>query len=248
MPNTFKKDLPVDFTIGIDPGYATQGISVWDNRSEVPSLMMSKSSTTSSGFDIWERVAWQFQRVRDVLSWLGQRGNVPLNCLLVLEEYRIAGGQKTSPAVTYNRATYDALFRERMARLFRFAFTVHPLIVHQFSMPSTVKKNLHPVYDGSISGVLQYMGHLWPELLHPSVLTVESEFHQVEWLGKKPPKRTSKGSWVSHASDAMVMALIGMSTFICTNMASRWNDKQRGKIKIYKETYSFDEEANRTFR
>lgn len=264
MSNIFNKDLPVDFTIAIDPGYATQGISVWDNRGQVPAPIMSKSTITDSSTDVWERVAWQFQRVRDVLRWLGQSGNVPLNCVLILEEYRVSGGQNTSPGVIYNRAIYDALFRERMARLFRFSFTIHPLIVQAFSglkvqkqMPIKTGKKKgqmqtrsvpHPEYDGSIDGIFRYLKTIWPDLLHPSVLTVESEFHQVEWLGKSPPKRTAKNSWVSHAMDAMVMALIGMSTFIYKGMAERWNDKQRGKIKELQEVYPFDEEANRTFR
>jgi hypothetical protein len=260
MSNTFNKDLPVDFTIGIDPGYATQGINVWDNRGPVPQLMMSKATVTDSNTDIWGRVEWQFQRVRDVLSWLGQRGNVPLNCLLVLEEYRVSGGQKTSPGVIYNRAFYDALFRERLARLFRFAITVHPSLVHLFSKimvsrPSVNKKGKpfnknvpHDVYDGSVPGVLRFIQHLWPDLVHPSVCEIESEFHQVEWLGKKPPKRTAKASWLAHAGDSMVMSLIGMTAFVYPGLMERLNAKQRGKIEELKETYSFHEEATRTFR
>jgi hypothetical protein len=246
MSNIFNKALPVDFTIGIDPGYATQGINVWDNRGPVPTLMMSKATTTDSDTDIWGRVEWQFQRVRDVMRWLGQRGNVPLNCLLVLEEYHAAG--KTSHRATYLRAFYDALFRERMIRLFRFPTTVHAMAVKIMSMPNTSKKERDPVYDGSVPGVLKYMGHLWPDLIHPSVCELESEFHQVEWLGKKPPKRTAKASWLAHAGDSMVMSLIGMAAFVYPGMAERLNAKQCGKIEELKETYSFHEEAARTFR
>lgn len=246
MSNTFSKSLPVDFTIGIDPGYATQGLSVWDNRGAMPVLMMSKATVTDSSSDIWERVDWQFQRVRDVLHWLGQRGNVPLNCLLVLEEYHAAG--KTSHSATYYRAFYDALFRERMSRLFRHAATIHAMAVKTCSMPETRKKNLHPVYDGSIGGVLAYMLNLWPELIHPSVASENCEFHQVEWLGKKPANRGTKGSWVAHASDAMVMSLTGMAAFVYPGMAERLNAKQREKIEAIKEIYSFHEEATRTFR
>jgi hypothetical protein len=261
MSLTFKRNLPVDFIIGIDPGYATQGINVFDCRHPVPKLLMSKATVTDSESDIWYRVEWQFQRIRDVLAWLGQHGNVPLNCLLVLEEYRVAGGQKTSPAVIYNRAFYDALFRERMARFFRFAITVHPMIVRLFSgltekqvvtdqktnKPKT--KNVpHSIYDGSIAGVLKYILHVWPELLHPSVAVEASEFHQVEWLGKKPARPGTKGSWVAHVGDAMVMSLIGMTAFIYPGMMERWNESQRGKIKSLEETYDFQEEINRTFR
>lgn len=260
MSNTFRKTLPIDFTIGIDPGYATQGINVWDNRGPAPQLLMSKATITNSKTDIWGRVEWQFQRIRDVLGWLGQRGNVPLNCLLVLEEYRVSGGQKTSPAVIYNRAFYDALFRERLARLFRFAITVHPLVVHLFSkvmvpVASTSKKGKaitknvpHEVYDGSVAGVLRYVQQMWPDLVHPSVCDVQSEFHQVEWLGNKPPKRGAKGSWVAHAGDSMVMSLIGMTAFVYPGLMDRLNAKQRTKIEEIQETYSFHEEAARTFR
>lgn len=268
MSNTFNKDLPIDFTIGIDPGYATQGINVWDNRGAVPQLMMSKATVTDSNTDIWGRVEWQFQRIRDVLFWLGQRGNVPLNCLLILEEYRVSGGQKTSPGVIYNRAFYDALFRERLAKLFRFAITVHPSLVHLFSkvmvqksVEVTIRKGEKKgqkkmqtrsvpddVYDGSVPGVLRYVQKMWPDLVHHSVCEIESEFHQVEWLGKSPPKRTAKASWLAHAGDSMVMSLIGMTAFIYPGLMDRLDAKQRGKIEELKETYSFHEEATRTFR
>lgn len=266
MSLTFKKSLPVDFVIGIDPGYATQGINVFDCREEIPRLMLSKATVTDSESDIWYRVEWQFQRIRDVLAWLGQQGNVPLNCLLVLEEYRVAGGQKTSPAVIYNRAFYDALFRERMARLFRFAITVHPLVVHQFSgltepgtatindkknpgKTKTVKKQVpHKVFDGSVGGLLKYMLHQWPELIHPSVAEETSPFHQVEWLGKKPSKPGTKGSWVAHVGDAMVMSLIGMTAFVYPGMLGRWNETQQEKAKALEEVYDFKAEITRNFR
>lgn len=229
--------LPVDFIVAVDPGYATQGISIYACDPQGPRPICSRATVTDNSIDIWERIEFQFSHIHALLDWLGSE-----NILLVLEEYHTSG--KTSHKATYYRAFYDALFRERLIPRVKYAVTIHPMNVRKLSC---IDKN-HKTFDGSPLGLLKYMGHLFPEVFHPSILTLMSEFHQLFYVGKKPPNRKTKNTWVSHCADAGMMGMIGATAFVYDGFLSRFDVKQQEKIKALQEAYTFQEEPCRTYR
>lgn len=254
--SVWTKKLPVDFVIGLDPGYATQGIAAYDCRGKSPLPILCRSTCTDSGQDLHSRIDWQFRRIEEALSQLGLHG-MRSNALLVLEEFHNTGHTSSATAV-YCRGVYDGLFRHRIAPRFQYAITLHPMLVRFFSSPYGNKKKdkdklRDKVYDGSPQGVLYYIKALWPELLPKDREHASLPFYQMEHLGKKPSGKSvhgpsAKGHWVGHSIDALLMATVGLLAFVYPDVTGSLDGQQKEKLKALTEIYDFRTEASRDYR
>lgn len=235
--------LDVDYVLGVDPGYATQGAAVIDRQGNI---QLFQSHVTTASLDVHMRALWQIFQIKQILMRFGT------NCLLVVEEFHAGASSKASPTSVYNRGWYDGLFREHIGMHIPYAVTAHNSAVWAFSEAYRVYEVVE-VKQGkekkrwkkpTVEEILEYTFRLWP-WLQPQHVNPLDYWERLENRGRKPDGKldsieTPKKSKM-HATDALVMAGMGFVSCIAPSFISRCTEKQRKWILDVHGTYQFEE-------
>lgn len=211
--------------VGIDPGYATQGIAVIDLQ-PAPRVVGLHASSTDNQYDQDYRSRWQIERAfRTLLPFSSYGLNIP--GMLVLEEFHASAYGKSPPMNAYYRGWYDCIFRERLASKFQSAITVHPMHVRLWSgkFDKVPKKAEASTPDETLSFLLKIAPNLFDGQLRDQL--------KIDCLGKK---QTANSLFV-HAVDALVMAVMGVAAYVQPEWGRGRTAKQQAWIQKIHETY-----------
>ena len=210
--------------IGVDPGYATQGMAIISVDPE-PRLVKLHVSTTDNEYDQHTRTQWQLDRALAVLSPFMSYGR--LQALLMLEEFHASAFGRSPPMNAYYRGWYDCMLRERVASRFEAAVTVHAMHVRlwsgNFQKVPNKKESSSP--DETASFLLNIARNLFDGQLVDHL--------EIDCLGKK---QTAK-SCVVHAADSLVMAVMGIAAYVKPEWKRGRTQKQQEWIQKIHETY-----------
>jgi hypothetical protein len=230
----------VDFTVAVDPGYATQGVCVL-NKAGMPIKLFSSVST--AGYDIYRRCHWQIHQLTELLAEIG--GNV----LLMIEEFHASQGGKTSHESVYRRGWYDALLREHIIPKVRFAVSVHAMKVHQWAEPfrntqvvDGKKKWIKP----TVQQIFEYVGRYTPWVnfssvaFHPEKMWERRELRGFDAKGKKDSIEAKEKS-IMHAADALVMGSMGYVGCLHPELAYERTPKQQEWIRAVHDDNIFQD-------
>lgn len=210
--------------IGLDPGYATQGIAIVGLDPE-PRLLGLHATTTDNEYDQHTRSQWQLDKALAVLSPFMSYGRLP--ALLVLEEFHASAFGKSPPMNAYYRGWYDCMLRERVSSRFASAITVHAQHVRLWSgnFQKVPQKKESSTPDETASFLLKIASNLFDGQLVDHL--------KLDCLGKK---QTAK-SCVVHAADSLVMAVMGIAAYVKPEWSRGRTPQQQGWIKKIHETY-----------
>lgn len=226
------------YVIGIDPGYATQGICVLNTRTRKVEHFLTTQTGSSMG--IVERIEWQMGQIIEVLRLLGQFGGVSLDALLVVEEYNASKSSHASPVSIYNRGMYDAMFRERLGWRFRHAITMHAQHVIQWSCHQRSKGQKFTAQE-----ILDYVckTSTW---LNETPDEVSLKFVIKSLRGRNSDGKLDsvqgRKAGIMHATDALAMAQAGFVGCLHPEYGRGRSVAQYGWITKIRDLYNFDQE------
>lgn len=211
--------------VGLDPGYATQGLAVIDLK-PTPRVVAFAASATDNQYDQDYRSRWQMEKAFEVLAPFASYGmNLP--GMLVLEEFHASAYGKSPPMNAYYRGWYDCIFREKLAAKFQSAITVHPMHVRLWSgkFDKTPKKAEASTPEETLAFLLKIAPNLFDGQLRDQL--------KIDCLGKK---QTAKALLV-HAVDALVMAVMGVAAYVNSDWGRGRTPRQQAWIQKIHETY-----------
>lgn len=211
--------------VGIDPGYATQGIAVIQLH-PTPRVVALHASVTDNQYDQNTRSVWQIEKAKEILTPYASYG-MTIQGLLMLEEFHASAYGKSPPMNAYYRGWYDCVFRERLASKFQSAVTIHPLHVRLWSghFDKTPKKAEASTPEETLSFLLKIAPNLFDGQLRDQL--------KIDCLGKK---QTAKACLI-HAADALVMAVMGMIAYVKPEWSRGRTPRQQAWIQKIHETY-----------
>lgn len=230
--------MKAKYVIGIDPGYATQGICVLNVHTRRVERFLTTQTGTSLG--IVERIDWQIGQVIEVLRILGQHGGLALDALLVIEEYNASKSSKAAPASIYNRGMYDAMFRERLGWRFKYAITMHAQNVIQWSCHQRKKGQKFTPQE-----IIDYVCKTSTWLNETGAeLPLRFELKSLRGRNSDGKQDSVQGpkAGIMHATDALAMVQAGFVGCLHPEYGRGRSVAQYGWITKIRDLYNFDQE------
>lgn len=235
----------IDYVLGIDPGYGTQGIAAITLTGEI---LEYESSVTTSSIDLHSRCMYQISRILKIINHYGT------NCLLVIEEFHAGMSSKASAESIYRRGWYDGMIRHYIMPRVKLAITVHNSKVHQWSEDSRVwvekrdkkgavklAKSGKPLKKWKKPTETQIRNYILSR--HPWLNSSSGQL-DIAWsrallrglnpYGKKDQLESESKS-VMHATDALVMAVMGHVAYVDKKIPPRLTVKQLDWLRKVRE-------------
>lgn len=219
---------PVDYVLGVDPGYATQGACLLTVDGTVRRIF---ASITDPALDNHHRCLLQVQRLCEITAEYGPNG------LLVIEEFHARKNSKASPTSVYNRGWYDALVRGHFIPSIAHAITVHSSAVHTWSGPPipTGKRKNQP--KPTPEGILAYIRKTCPWLTFPDPSTWTC--FEYDDCGVCRQRVKMLKAPLMHPTDALVMAAMGYVAYVRPELSRGRPPHQQAWVQSVAETYEF---------
>lgn len=210
--------------VGLDPGYATQGIAIVGLQ-PCPRLLSLHVTVTDNELDQNTRSMWQLDKALEVLSPFMSFGMLP--GLLMLEEFHASAFGRSPPMNAYYRGWYDCLLRNRVASRFESAVTVHATHVRLWSgnFNKVPKKSEASTPEETADFLLKIARNLFDGQLVDHL--------KIDCLGKK---HTAKSCLV-HAADALVMAVMGIAAYVKSEWIRGRTPNQQAWVQKIHEIY-----------